>query len=289
MAIELPDDTRGIVDPATMMRYVDFERFPAGGHLDGVIEWFWAVQWQMPEGVVHDQQVLNHPAGNISVGTVDDGGVPLDPAQGRVYGVSTRLSSRRLAETGWTVAARTSVGGLGVLLGAPAKGATDAQLELKATFADIDGDTLVKAIDKAVDNPSRADLLRHALNRVLDNRDPRLLAEAREVTGVAALAEHDRSVCRAEHLATAAGTSLRTLQRLFDKHVGVSPSFVIRRWRIIEAAEAARQAGNNKASWRGWSAVAAELGYADQAHLTRDFQRHLGTSPAAYARRQQPT
>ena len=33
--------------------------------------------------------------------------------------------------------------------------------------------------------------------------------------------------------------SVRTLQRLFDRHVGVSPAFVIRRWRLIEAAEAA--------------------------------------------------
>ena len=37
--------------------------------------------------------------------------------------------------------------------------------------------------------------------------------------------------------------------------------------------------------WRGWAAVAAELGYADQAHLTRDFRRHLGTSPSAYLAR----
>jgi AraC-like DNA-binding protein len=75
---------------------------------------------------------------------------------------------------------------------------------------------------------------------------------------------------------------VRTLQRLFDTHVGVSPSFVIRRWRIIEAAEAARAALDGGHGWQGWAAVAAELGYADQAHLTRDFRRHQGTSPSAY-------
>jgi transcriptional regulator GlxA family with amidase domain len=92
-------------------------------------------------------------------------------------------------------------------------------------------------------------------------------------------------VCRVEQLATAAGVSARTLQRLFDLHVGVSPSFVIRRWRIIEAAEAARTANRRGDQWRGWAVVAAELGYADQAHLTRDFRRHLGTSPSAYLAR----
>lgn len=56
----------------------------------------------------------------------------------------------------------------------------------------------------------------------------------------------------------------------------MSPSFVIRRWRIIEAAEAARTAIDTDGEWSGWASVAAELGYADQAH------RHLGTSPGAY-------
>jgi hypothetical protein len=124
----LPDDTRGIVDPQEMMRYVDFARYPAGEALDGLVEWFWSVAWSMPPGTFHDQQVLNHPAGNISIGTLDDAGVPLDPAEGRVYGVMSSVSNRHLTVEGWTVAARTTVGGLGVLLDASARTAADAEL-----------------------------------------------------------------------------------------------------------------------------------------------------------------
>ena len=64
-----------------MMRQVEFERAPAGEVLEGVVEWFWSVAWDLPAGVEHDQQVLNHPAGNISIGTVDDRGEHLDPAR----------------------------------------------------------------------------------------------------------------------------------------------------------------------------------------------------------------
>lgn len=172
-----------------MMRHVDFARSPAGDVLDGLIEWFWSVAWELPEGLVHDDQVLNHPAGNISIGALDDAGVPLDPAEGRVYGVMTEVSHRRLTSAGW------------------------------------------------------------------------------------------------DQLATVAGISVRTLQRLFDHHVGVSPSLVIRRWRIIEAAEAARSAIDAERERRGWATFATELGYADHAHLTRDFRRRLGTSPAVYLTR----
>jgi AraC-like DNA-binding protein len=50
----------------------------------------------------------------------------------------------------------------------------------------------------------------------------------------------------------------------------------------------ARLAAEQGEGWRGWAAVAADLGYADQAHLTRDFQRHLGTTSAAYVARLRP-
>ena len=284
MVRPVPDDTRGIIDPAEMLRHVDFERSPAGDALAGLIEWFWSVAWDLPEGCVHDQQVLGHPAGNISVGTVDDAGVPLDPAGGRVYGVMKKVSRRRLTSAGWTVAARTCVGALGVFLDAPAKALVDSQTGLDG-LPGLDGERLLERVRVARSNTERVACLRHGLDRLVSRREPSLIAEAREVTEVARVAEHDRTVRRVEQLAGVAGVSVRTLQRLFDVHVGVSPSFVIRRWRIIEAAEAARAAVDTGQEWSGWATVAAELGYADQAHLTRDFRHHLGTSPSAYLAR----
>ena len=285
MQVPLPDDTRGIVDPVAMMRHVDFARMPAGDELEGLVEWFWSVAWTLPDGLIHDQEVLNHPAGNISIGTIGSAGERLEPAEGRVYGVTTEPSHRRLQATGWTIAARTTVGGLGVLLDTPARTATDAEIPLAVALPGLDGVGVVAAVRSEADAEARIAVLQAALGDLVSRRDPAAVAEARDVATIAAVAEHDRRVCRVEQLATIAGTSVRTLQRLFDVHVGVSPSFVIRRWRIIEAAEAARAAIDAEREWPGWATVAGELGYADQAHLTRDFRRHLGTSPSAYLAR----
>ncbi len=283
-------DTRGIVNPTDMMRYVDFNRYEPGGILDGLIDWFWSVRWDLPTGETFVQQVLNHPAGHISIGTLDDRGIPLEP-QGRVYGVMTQTSERRLTLCGWTVAAKTTVGGLGVFLNRPARGTADMQFSLNELFPEINVSELVRDIandDHANDN-TRADFLRSALDTIVQTRDKTLIKEARFVSSVAAHAETDRSVCRIEHLASSAGVSVRTLQRLFDTHVGVTPSFVIRRWRIIDAVESARVATEANDSWPGWATLADRLGYADQAHLTRDFQRYLGTTPSAYLAMNQPT
>ncbi|MHB1874571.1 MAG: helix-turn-helix domain-containing protein [Streptosporangiaceae bacterium] len=62
------------------------------------------------------------------------------------------------------------------------------------------------------------------------------------------------------------------------RYAGVSPAWVIRRYRLIDAAEAVRD--GRPVSWAG---LAADLGYSDQAHLIRDFRAAIGQTPAAYA------
>lgn len=285
-----PDDTRGIIDPREMRRVVAFDRYPPGPKLEGLIDWFWSVSWSLPDGVEHNQEVLNHPGGHISIGTLSGGGDVLDPPEGRVYGVLTGVSNRRLTASGWTVAAKTTTGGLGVLIDRPAREITDRELDLATALPGLDGKALVADVSRATDQGRRIDVLRGALASVTEHRDPGSIAEARRVAEIASMAERDRAVCRIEQLAQAGHVSVRTLQRLFDVHVGVGPAWVIRRWRIIEAAEAAAAvaAGDGGAEWPGWSSLSSRLGYADQSHLIRDFKRHLGATPAEYLHRNRP-
>jgi len=278
-----------------MLQFVDFDRYPPGEELEGLVEWFWSVSWDLPDGDPHHQQVLSHPAGNISVGTIDDDHPVLDPPQGRVYGVQKDMSHRLLTGQGWTVAARTTVGGLGVFLDRPARSLAASSEPLGTALPGLDASSTVTTVSASPDNKARVGHLRQALTNLVAGRNPDLLAEARLVASIARHAETDRSICQVGDLAHVAGISVRSLQRLFDRHVGVSPSFVIRRWRIIEAAEAAKfaatETGNgrdpdradpNLTPWRGWATLAAELGYADQAHLSRDFRHHLGVTPSQY-------
>ena len=87
-------------------------------------------------------------------------------------------------------------------------------------------------------------------------------------------------VTRVDALAAQAGLSVRRLQRLFGDYVGVPPKWVIRRYRLHEITERLR---NGKAV--EWAGLAADLGYADQAHLTRDFTKLVGEPPTMYAER----
>jgi AraC-like DNA-binding protein len=72
-------------------------------------------------------------------------------------------------------------------------------------------------------------------------------------------------------------SSLQRVNQLADVSVGVSPKWVMRRARLHEASE--RAGGGEPVDW---AALAADLGYADQAHLTRDFTATIGVPPRRY-------
>ena len=103
---------------------------------------------------------------------------------------------------------------------------------------------------------------------------------AREAGELVARVAADPTIARVDRLAAAAGLGMRSLQRLFSEHVGSGPKWVIRRYRLQEVVD--RLEAGTRVDWAG---LAAELGYADQAHLSRDFADLFGEPPTWYARR----
>ncbi|MFD5327407.1 DUF6597 domain-containing transcriptional factor [Streptomyces sp. NPDC127092] len=121
-----------------------------------------------------------------------------------------------------------------------------------------------------------------ALDAFLLAHGPAADPAAEQAMALVDLVRTDRTVRRVSALARAAGLSPRSLQRLFASHVGVGPKWVILRYRIHEALE--RAESGSAAAPPDWAALAADLGYSDQAHLVRDFTATIGVPPTAYAR-----
>jgi AraC-like DNA-binding protein len=101
--------------------------------------------------------------------------------------------------------------------------------------------------------------------------------EGRLANAVARLVDEDPDVLRVADVATRLGVSVRTVQRLASRYIGVPPSAMIRRRRLQEAAQRLREQPGTELA-----ALAAELGYADQAHLANDFRTVLGLTPSRY-------
>ena len=85
---------------------------------------------------------------------------------------------------------------------------------------------------------------------------------------------------RVRDIASDIGWSRKHLTRRFVNEVGVAPKTLALMLRFHRACAMARSSAAS-----GWAAIAVEAGYADQAHLTRDFRVFTGETPTEWAAR----
>lgn len=165
-------------------------------------------------------------------------------------------------------------GGLRPLLGAPVASITDRRLPVSA-LPGLDGAALARAVAAASDQDATVAALESALAPLLPPRpDPGVALADRAVSLLAG----EPTLTRVADLADRLALSVRSVHRLFAEYVGLGPAWVVRRYRLQEAA--ARAGAGGPVDWAG---LAATLGYYDQAHLVREFTATVGVSPTRYA------
>ncbi len=249
-------DTRGIVEPAALMRRVDFRRLPPAPELAAYVEHYWFIDWDLDEPF--EQHVVGHPSVNVVIMRPDAD----SPIEAEIAGVGRDLFAIKLHGRGWVRAAQFRPGGYRPFHHGSVAELTDRQVPIAVPrFFEPDPDALAAA--------------------ALDSLLLGFLSEPDENTALAMrlvdLARYDRGLTRVSAYANRAGLSVRALQRLFVDYVGVPPKWVILRYRVQEAIERA-------APDVDWAQLATDLGYADQAHLVRDFTATIGVSPTMYVR-----
>lgn len=95
---------------------------------------------------------------------------------------------------------------------------------------------------------------------------------------VAHIREHMAESITNHDLARLAGLSVRALERKFRKAFGCSPRQYIRTIRVRLACRALVD------THRPLGVIAAQFGFADQSHFTRDFRAKVGETPRRYRR-----
>ena len=259
-------DSRGVLHPRAGEQAFRMARHHVSGELAPFVDYLWTVEWDVPAGTVHEQRILPNPAVHVS----------FEPELSRLTGPSRKGAFRyRLTGAGRVVGVRFRPGGARPWLGGSVAQLADRELPVRA-LADVDADELRAAVRGARDAAAAAALVDAALVPLRPEPDPRVDRAERLVGRIAA----EPAIRRVEHLAENLGTTVRSLQRFCAGWIGLGPKDLVRMARLHEAAGRAAEGPVD------WAALAAELGYADQAHLVRDFTRVVGEPPARYARAQ---
>ncbi|SHM86599.1 helix-turn-helix domain-containing protein [Cryptosporangium aurantiacum] len=249
-------DTRGLRGG-----WADFQRHWYGqpsADLAPFVQHYWVVHWDL-RGQEPFRQLLP-PGVNVHLSFVDD-------QPGTVRGPMRSFSHRTLEGAGRVLGVAFRPGCFRPFLGHPVSDLVDRAVPARSVFGRDLSLTDETALVDAVESFLRADL-------------PPVDPAADSAADAVALIAAEPAVTRVDQLADRLGVGVRQLQRLFVEYVGVGPKWCIRRYRIAEVT--ARLAAGAVVDW---ASLAAELGYADQAHFSRDFTAILGEPPTRYALR----
>ena len=191
-----------------------------------------------------------------------------------LVGPSSGLSTQELSGTGWALGTMLQPAAGTALLDGPVSAFTDQAVPLPDT-------DLAAGIRAAVaDDPDDPERQRAAVG-VVEEAIARLLPVDEEgllVNAIVEYVEGEPEVQRVSQVCEKFAITERTLQRLTARRIGLSPKWLIQRRRLHEAAE--RLAEVEKPDL---ARVAADLGYADQAHFGRDFRTVTGLTPGEFA------
>ncbi|MEU8353800.1 helix-turn-helix domain-containing protein [Streptomyces sp. NPDC048845] len=261
-------DTRGIVDAPELFARVRFRRREPAVPLRPYVELYWLIDWDLPEPYV--THMVPHPSVNL----VFQRHGAAAPASGEVAGIGLELFTQKLADAGRVCGVQFRPGGFRPFApDAPVSRWTGRRLPHTHVFPGTD------AAPADVLEPADEDERVAALDAFLLAHGPVPDPRAELAVELVQRIRTDRTIRRVADFARTEGVSVRSLQRLFAAYVGVSPKWVLLRYRIHEAMERA-ESGTEV----DWPELAAELGYSDQAHLVRDFTATVGVPPTAYAR-----
>ncbi|TDC67657.1 AraC family transcriptional regulator [Actinomadura sp. GC306] len=276
MERSLPGGSRGILYPRTGLERFRVERSAPPPVLAPFVDRFWVLRWDLRGRAPHRQRLLTLPSVHMTFTSYLTGGT----TRARIAGVVREDFAEEISDEGYVVGVAFRPGGFRPFLreDVPVSAFTGRFAGVDEVFG-REGLALAREIFAASGPGEGRELLSGFLAGLRPGPDPSAERAAAIVERIAARP----GLLRVDELAEEEGLSPRGLQRLFHEYVGVGPKWVIRRFRMAEAHERAVSGSDVD-----WARLAAELGYADQAHFTREFTAAVGTSPARYAREAAP-
>ena len=247
-------------------------RYAPSGHLVDLVDRYWITVWSLREPST--QSTLQHP---VCLVVVSD-------RYARLYGVARGRSSVTLQDEGWAVGTMLTPAAGRLLLGRSVAELTDTWTDLTEVGSVPSG--LVPDVRAVMATDPRDPTAHAAAIAVVEGWLAACLPVDEQgllINRVVAWLRDNREVTRVGDVAREFGLTERSLQRLVEQRVGLTPKWLVQRRRLHDAVEVI------KAGTTSLAEVAAELGYTDQAHFTHDFRAVTGMTPGQYLRDQAVT
>jgi len=253
----------GILNPQMARMKFQLNRYLPAEDIGFFVERYWLIRWDLRTPYV--QETLPHPCVNFV----------LEAGQTGIFGIETGKFSRKLEGKGRVFGIKFRPGGFYPFIQSSIARLTNHLLTVLEVFG-VDGEALAEEVLSAPEDETQIQRVEAFLRQHLPPQDENITL----INQIIAQIGEDRSITRVDDLLPKVYLTKRTLQRLFSQYVGVSPKWVIQRYRLHEAAEQVIQQPAP-----AWADIATALGYFDQAHFIKDFKAIIGATPSEYVKR----
>ena len=256
----------GVLHAETAATRFTLNRYAPAADLALFVDFCWVVRWDLRGQPPHEQAILPHPNVNLA----------FEATGAAAFGVDRKIFTRRLSGVGKVLGVRFRPGGFRPFYSRSILSLNDRVVPARQIFGRAADEACAVVMDVDADDDAMIAAAAGLLRGFGAAEDPVI----EQVASLAGRITEDPGLRRVDQLAEMSGLPERRLQRMFADYVGVSPKWVMRRARLHEAALRAEAGGPASGDL---AALAADLGYADQAHLSRDFTTTLGIPPSRYA------
>lgn len=261
--IDTPNQISGLLNQQCSLQHFNLDWLLPAESLQPAIEFYWLITWDLKDKPPYEQANLPHPSQHIVIDTSQSTGV---------FGINTGVFYYTLQETG-------RVFGIKFRPGAFADFYRYDPSRLLNTHTDIEpflrqsGDHLVSQLRSTEDPRTFAD----HIDKLLISRQQPLTTKAQDAGALVELIAKSEEINNLADLSNASGIQPRTIQRLFQSHVGVNPKWVIERYRMLSAVDTI-----NSGQDLSLTDLAQSLGYFDHAHFSKAFKKLTGHAPSYY-------
>jgi AraC-like DNA-binding protein len=257
---------RGLLHRKTSFENFELHRFEPSAELGEWIEQHWMILHDLGDRPPYRQRNLSHPNQHV---VIEAGGTT------GIFGAASGVFEHVVVGTGRVFGTKFWPGAFRPFFGRAVSALTDTHLPLETVFTRSSED-LTREFVELTDPTGMAERLETMLLAQL----PKVDEKATLARQIVKYAENNIEMISVVRLAETFGVGVRALQRLFDDYIGVTPKWVIDRYRMLEAVETM-----NAGADQGLTELAYRLGYFDQASFNHAFQRLTGEAPGRFVAR----
>ena len=254
-------ELRGILNKQQSEQHYHLARYNPNQQLAHFVEQYWIVNWDLTNKKSHLQENLPHPNLHLVI----------EGNSARIVGIISKKYGYLLEGKGEIFGVKFLPAAINHVLKVPFHQFIDSSITLMQAF-DCCEQPLCNAVHSANSVQEKIIIIEKFLAEISPQKDDKLINFHKTLQTI----ENDHSITSVDLLVEKTDIHKRSLQRQFKERIGLSPKWMIRKYRLHQALHLLEQEEITILD------LVETLDYSDQAHLINDFKNMLGVTPSKY-------